>query len=401
MAFNCLDPILNKRHVPNKWTSLTDFKGCSLNEEHTTLTLDCLNGKIIVDCLTPSMWRIIVTGQGLDSAQTALFPKNNYLTWSVIFNQSSRLKIKQTEDQIRIKSIVNNKKQERLEAVFNTHSLTFDILYGAHILHRDLKAPAFNHDWVACSKQAAEQEHYCGFGEKTGSLFKNNQLLKMWNTNAADMNVKTDPLYQSCPLQIAVREDGFTHALFFDNPHYCQFELTDSHNFPITSYAAEGGPLCYYVIAGPRLKEVLSNFTDLCGRYPLPPRWVLGHHHSRWEAKESAERLLHIAGEFRNRKIPCDVLHIDIGHMQGYRSFTWNKKRFPSPVDTIKKLKAKKFKTVIMSDPGLKKDPEWNIYNQGAKNGYFCTHEDGALYHDPVWPGAAAFPDFTSSQVRY
>ncbi|MBN1797378.1 MAG: DUF5110 domain-containing protein [Spirochaetales bacterium] len=400
IVFNVLDPVLNKRRVPRKWTCLTGFKGCRLNEKHTTLTIGCDNGKIILDCLTPSMWRIIVTGSGLDSADSAVFPKNNYLSWSVLFGQRSRLTIRQAHDHIYIKSAESDKNKEHLEAVFSTKSLSFEIKFGTRVLHRDLKAPAFNQDWVACLKQAPEREHYCGFGEKTGGLFKNKQLLKMWNTNAADMYIKTDPLYQSCPLQIAVREDGFAHALFFDNPHYCRFKLTESQSIPVTSYAAEGGPLCYYAIAGPGLKQVLSNFTQLCGRYPLPPRWVLGHHHSRWESKESAERLLHIAEEFRKRKIPCDVLHIDIGHMQDYRSFTWNKKRFPQPAKTIKALQAKQFKAVIMSDPGLKKDAEWDIYNQGVKNGYFCTHEDGTVYHDPVWPGAAAFPDFTAPQVR-
>jgi alpha-glucosidase len=400
LIFNCVDPILNGRHAPHKWTYLTDFKSLSLNKEHTTLTINCLNGKIILDCLTPSIWRIIVTGQGLDSSFKKLFPQTDYLTWSVILRQSSCLQISQEHGKIYIESVASNKKQGLLAAVFDTAHLSFEIKYGSRLLHKDLKPPAFNQEWVACFKQGSEQEQYFGFGEKTGSLCKNNKTLKMWNTNTADMNTKTDPLYQTCPLQIAVRKDGFAHALFFDNPNYCQFKLNEYHKLPNTSYAAEGGPLCYYVIAGSQLKEVLSKFTDLCGKYPLPPRWVLGHHHSRYEAKESAERILKIASEFRKRHIPCDVIHIDIGHMEGYRSFTWNKKRFPGPAETIKKLKTKQFKTVIMSDPGLKKDPEWDIYKQGVKNGYFCTHKNGAIYHGPVWPGASAFPDFTSSQVQ-
>jgi alpha-glucosidase len=400
LAFNWLDPVLNKRPVPRRWTYLAGFKNFNLNKEHTSLTMHCGNGRIILDCLTPSMWRIMVTGRGLASAQDTVFPKNDYLTWSVSFEKRARLIVQQQDGLLSIKSAHSNKEQDYVHAVFDTGSLTFKIAYGGRTLHKELRAPAHSGGWVACLKQAAEREHYCGFGEKTGGLFKNNRLLKMWNTNAADMNVRTDPLYQSCPLQIAVREDGFAHAMFFDNPHYCRFKLSETHGIPVTFYAAEAGPLCYYVIAGPRLKDVLSHFTELCGRYPLPPRWVLGHHHSRWEAKESAQRLLRIAEAFRKHKLPCDALHIDIGHMQGYRSFTWNKQRFPRPAQTIKKLKAHQFKVVVMSDPGLKKDEEWDVYNQGVKNGYFCTYENSSVYHGPVWPGDAAFPDFTSSEVR-
>jgi alpha-glucosidase len=400
LVFNWLDPVLNRRIVPHNWNPLKGFKAYSLNKEQTNLTIHCENGTIILDCLTPLMWRIMVSGRGLAGAQNTVFPENDYLTWSVSFDKRARLIVRQQDGLLVIKSAAGNKEQDCVHALFDTGKLTFKIVHGSRTLHKDLKAPAYSGGWVACFKKAAAWEHYCGFGEKTGGLFKNNCLLKMWNTNAADMHVKTDPLYQSCPLQIAVRDDGFAHALFFDNPHYCRFKLTEAHGIPVTCYAAEAGPLCYYVIAGPRLKDVLFHFSELCGRYPLPPRWVLGHHHSRWEAKESAARLLRIAEEFRKHRLPCDVLHIDIGHMRGYRSFTWNTKRFPQPAETIKKLKAHNFKVVVMSDPGLKKDERWDIYNQGVKNGYFCTHEDGAVYHGPVWPGDASFPDFTSSEVR-
>ena len=38
----------------------------------------------------------------------------------------------------------------------------------------------------------------------------------------------------------------------------------------------------FYFIYGNNLKEVVSNYTALTGRYPLPQRWSLGSHQSRW-----------------------------------------------------------------------------------------------------------------------
>jgi alpha-glucosidase len=35
-----------------------------------------------------------------------------------------------------------------------------------------------------------------------------------------------------------------------------------------------------------------------------------------------------LAREFRDRRIPCDVIHLDIDYMSGYRVFTWSTKRF-------------------------------------------------------------------------
>jgi alpha-glucosidase len=469
LVSNLLQPLMNGRRVPRRWLYVRGFNGFSLNRERTECAIDCLNARITLCCLSPGIWRVMVNGpgQGVDTGRDAgtagaahdggpsdvpgtagpagaahaagrsdaagadaapSYPRNPYLTWSTVLTEASALRVtKQGEHMLRIQSRGARKgapaknapsKQSSIpEVFFDTRTATLEFRHDGRVLHTDRRAPAFRGQWVGCEKQAPEPEYYCGFGEKAGGMFKNGNRLVMWNTDNSDMTPGSDPLWQSCPLQIAVRKNGFAHALFFDNPHFCRFSLPKAggpahdpkhrtrtplrQTAPrITSYAAERGPLCYYVIPGPLLKDVLRNFTLLCGRYPLPPRWVLGHHHSRWEERESAERLLAIARGFRERGIPCDTLHIDIGHMRGYRSFTWDTARFPDPSAAVKALHKDRFKVVIMSDPGLKRDPEWEVYTQGAKRGFFCTKADGAVFHAPVWPGNAAFPDFTSKQVR-
>ena len=39
--------------------------------------------------------------------------------------------------------------------------------------------------------------------------------------------------------------------------------------------------------------------------------------------------------------IPCDVLYLDIDHMDGYRVFTWDSERFPDPAGLIAELRAR------------------------------------------------------------
>ncbi|MCV5665320.1 hypothetical protein OFN50_40480, partial [Escherichia coli] len=34
------------------------------------------------------------------------------------------------------------------------------------------------------------------------------------------------------------------------------------------------------------------------------------------------------------------------------------------------------------------------------ENGFYCLAPDGGEYHNVVWPGLCAFPDFTSARVR-
>ena len=75
---------------------------------------------------------------------------------------------------------------------------------------------------------------------------------------------------------------------------------------------------------------MLDRYTQLTGRMSLPPLWALGNHQSRW-GYASAEEILELAREFRERDIPCDCFHLDIEYMDGYRVFTWDAERYPGP----------------------------------------------------------------------
>ena len=61
---------------------------------------------------------------------------------------------------------------------------------------------------------------------------------------------------------------------------------------------------------------------------PLPPLWALGFHQSRW-GYDSEAAYRDLAEQFRTRKLPCDVLYFDIDYMDGFRTFTWDRQRFP------------------------------------------------------------------------
>ncbi len=251
-------------------------------------------------------------------------------------------------------------------------------------------------DWVEFAFRVPRPALCLGFGQKTGGLFKNGKSYTMWNTDFSDMYADSDPLYQSCPLAIVLDEKGSAFGLFFDNPHYARFRLPRRGRTGLFRYGAARGPLVFYLLGGPRLRDVVRQFSALTGYYRLPPLWALGHHHSRWEANESAARLDGIARGFRERGIPLDALHVDIGAMRGYRCFTWDPARFPDPDGFLSGLRERRIHPVVMTDPGLKTDEEWDVYRDGKAKGFFLAFPDGAPAQAPVWPGRAAFPDFGS-----
>ena len=250
---------------------------------------------------------------------------------------------------------------------------------------------------VRCWKSMPEDEHYYGLGEKSNLLDKRGRSYVMWNTDPDGFDAATDPLYQSVPIFIGLRQ-GRAYGLFFDNTYHSSFDFgVEEHD--VYSFGAEDGEMNYYFFAGPTPKSVVSRFTELVGRSPLPPRWSIGYIQSRASYyPESTVRF--IVENFRHRGIPCDALFLDIDYMDGYRIFTWNKSYFPDPKKMLSDLRQQGIRIITIVDPYVKVDSHYWIYQQGVRNGYFMKKADGTLFTGRGWPGESAFPDYASEKVR-
>lgn len=250
---------------------------------------------------------------------------------------------------------------------------------------------------IMCVKDMRATDHFYGFGEKTSYLDKRGEKMTMWNSDVfAPHNPETDPLYQSIPYFMTIRE-GYAHGIFFDNTFKTVFDMKSANH--TYSFWAEGGELDYYVLAGPTPKDVLEQYTTLTGRMELPPKWAIGYHQSRYSYQNEAE-VRDLVEHFQRKNIPLDAIHLDIHHMDGYRVFTFDRTRFPHPQRLLQDLEEAGIHAVPIVDPGVKKDPEYPVYQEGIRQNCFCRYVEGAMYFGDVWPGSSAFPDFTSRSVR-
>ncbi|MBB6729978.1 TIM-barrel domain-containing protein [Cohnella zeiphila] len=239
--------------------------------------------------------------------------------------------------------------------------------------------------------------HFYGLGEKTGFLDKKGERYEMWNSDVYEPHVPdTDALYQSIPLLIHYRYGAPACGVFLDDPGRTVFDMrTNGDRYAIRS---ENGRLDLYVWEGPSLKDVVRRYTALTGRPPLPPRWALGYQQSRYSYMDRAE-LLDVARTIRAKRIPCDVLYLDIHYMDEYKVFTWHPDRFPDPRAMMEELAGMGFQVVPIVDPGVKKDPKYPVYREGVQEGYFCAKLEGELFIGSVWPGPSAFADFTDDRA--
>ena len=87
-----------------------------------------------------------------------------------------------------------------------------------------------------------------------------------------------------------------------------------------------------YLFSGPTMMQAVQRYNLFSGGGVAPPEWGLGFWY-RPEMHLSADEVLALAGQFRSRNIPCDVLGLEPGwQTHAYScSFVWERARFPDP----------------------------------------------------------------------
>lgn len=265
------------------------------------------------------------------------------------------------------------------------------------LLHGDRQGMAWHGERAALSTELLPGQRVYGLGERALGLDLRGQRVTLWNVDPQNYQPGSDPLYLNIPFCLELAA-GRASGVFYDNTCRAVLDLGATRQDEQT-YLADGGELRYYFLHGPSLANVLSRYTELTGRTPLPPLWALGYQQSRW-SYYPASRVREIATTMREHRIPCDALYLDIHYMDGYRSFTWDRQRFPDPAGLLSDLHALGLRVVAVVDPGIKADPGYRVCAEGLDQHLFCTYPDGKVAGGPVWPGESYFPDFTAERAR-
>jgi alpha-glucosidase len=238
-----------------------------------------------------------------------------------------------------------------------------------------------------------------GTGEVAGPLLRNGRRVTCWNTDAYGYDEKNASLYQSHPWVLGVRKDGSSFGVLLDTTWRVEIETAAQPSPQGIVFRADGAPRPLYVVDGRTPQDVIKGLATLTGTMEMPPRWALGYHQCRYSYYPEA-KVREIASNFRDKAIPADVVWFDIDYMNEYRVFTWDKSSFPDPAKLNSDLHAQGFHTVWMIDPGVKAEPGFGVYDQGAAQDAWITTAQGQPYKGEVWPGRCVFPDYTQPGVR-
>ncbi|HWY70629.1 MAG TPA: TIM-barrel domain-containing protein [Terriglobales bacterium] len=264
-------------------------------------------------------------------------------------------------------------------------------------ISRDAASITWQGETFTVTKSMPEDEHYYGLGDKAGPLDHRNQAFTMWNTDAYAWQESTDPLYKTLGFLVALRK-GTSYGILLDNTYRQHWDLGKA-SADEYSFGADGGEVDYYFIYGPRPKQVVSTFTALVGRSPLPPLWSLGFQQCRYSYFPES-RVREIVQTFKQKKIPLDVIYLDIDYQRENRVFTVDPQKFPNFTGMVRDFAKQGVRTIAITDLHIKQEPGYAPYDTGKAIDAFIKNPDGSEYAGRVWPGTSVFPDFTRKAVR-
>ncbi len=163
--------------------------------------------------------------------------------------------------------------------------LTLKTLDGA-VVYQDLKERAFEKDYLGrlahYSKMDPVNDHFYGFGEKTGCLDKKGRRLRMSPKDAIGHDPEFgDPMYKHIPFYIRINEKtAYAIGLFYHNSYDSVFDMgqeISGYWDRYCYYQTDGGDIDLFLINGPELSAVLDRYTMLTGRCALPTKQSLGY----------------------------------------------------------------------------------------------------------------------------
>lgn len=179
-------------------------------------------------------------------------------------------------------------------------------------------------------------EAYYGWGQhQEGVMNYRGELLRLVQTNT---DIVVPMMISNCG-----------YGILWDN---CSFTTVDSKTDPdvlkIDSEAGAG--LDYYVIYGPEADDIIRRYRFLTGAAPMFPKWAYGY----WQSKEryvDQEDILGVVAEYRERKIPLDVMVQDWRYWGelGWSSMRFDPDVFPDPEAMMREMHEQHHAHVMIS----------------------------------------------------
>jgi len=211
-------------------------------------------------------------------------------------------------------------------------------------------------------------EKIYGCGESFTRLNKRGQRLVLYTRDA--MGVQSSLMYKPVPFFLS--SNGY--GMFVHTSTPVTFDVGQSFDNSNVLYVGEDALDLFVFIGNP--KQVLSEYTKLTGRSPVPPLWSFGLWMSRITYK-SEDEVREVAAKLRQYRIPADVIHLDTGWFEtDWRSdYKFSTSRFRDPAKMIADLRQQGFHVSLWQLPYFTRKNR--LYSEIVNSGYAVRGEGG------------------------
>src|SRR5215218_11067424 len=242
--------------------------------------------------------------------------------------------------------------------VVNSMPTPFSFVRNASNLHRH----------VAASFSLHPGEKLFGGGESFTRLDKRGQRMVLWTYDA--YSAQTSNMYKPVPFFMSSRGYG----IFVHTSTPLTFDLGRSHDGAAVVYLGDDQLDLFFFFGSPR--EILSEYTALTGRAPLPPLWTFG----LWMGREtyySEKEVRDVAKKLRQYEIPSDVIHLDTGWTEvPHRcDFEFSRTRFDDPARMLSDLRDEGFRISLWQLPYF--NPNNELHKEAIEKGYAILSGNG------------------------
>lgn len=241
-----------------------------------------------------------------------------------------------------------------------------------------------------------EDDIVYGLGEQVRGINKKGWKYISWNYDNPNHQEDTQSLYGAH--NFIIISGSVTFGAFFDYAGKMDFDIGYT-NRDTLKIKANKNDLTIYIITGENEKDIVKQFRKIIGKSYVPPLWAFGYGQSRWGYKNEQD-IRTVAEKYKSADIPIDSIYLDIDYMERYKDFTIDKERFPDFENLVKDMKSQGIHLVPIIDAGVKIEKDYNVYEEGVKENYFCKNADGNDFVGAVWPGRVHFPDFLQPSTR-
>lgn len=284
-----------------------------------------------------------------------------------------------------------------------------------NVLHSDLKEKSYVKDSLgrlyhySCME---DEDYFYGFGEKSGYLNKRRRRMRMHNIDTYGYDSElSDPLYKHIPFYIKFNsKNNIASGMFYNNSYDSVFDVgceKSGYWHDYSYFCADGGELDVFFIYGPKIKDVIKNYTGLTGKTKMPTKYSLGYMGSTMYYteldKDADKTILKFLDKCTEEDIPCDGFFLSSGYTTGDTGkryvFNWNHDRFSNPKAFVEQMKEKGASLVPNIKPGMLTSHP--LYNEFDKAGaYIKDEKEEKSQTDRYWGGQASFVDFTNPKGR-